>query len=241
MALKPPDIVDCVYCGASTRSYQLISQMPKEKCPQNFIEKDLLGKNGISLHPDDYICFEHEEHFRIQFRQKCRGLPFNRSFYRPSSKMEIELFCVVCSCKNLQKYHCIGGIRTLSLRNYVINEMNLSGGKSMRSGSGVTDEDYLCGKCYHCIRKYILKTQFSPVKSKQIRNFSSGSQSLCTDSTDDTDSGSTLSKCENCLICNRKQTDGSWIILQKHHYIWVEILRKNSCLFAEKIKGNLKT
>ena len=241
MALKPPDIIDCVYCGASTPSYQLISQVPRGKCPQDFISKDLLGKNGINLQPDDYICFEHEEHFRIQFRQKCRGLPFNRSFYRPSSKMEMELSCVVCSCKNLQKYHCIGRIRTLSLRNYVINEMNLRGGKSTRRGSGVTDEDYLCHKCYQCIRRDILTTQFSPVKSKQIRNCSSGSQSVRTDSTDNTDGGSILSKSENCLICNRKQTDGSWIILQEHHYIWVEILRKNNSLFAEKIKGNPKT
>ena len=80
MQKEPPDSVLCVFCGVETAEYQLVLQIPIDKCPQSFVKSELLDRSGNLKKDRDYLCFEHEELFRIKYLQFKRGHPFCKSF-----------------------------------------------------------------------------------------------------------------------------------------------------------------
>ena len=53
-------------------------------------------------------------------------------------------------------YHQAHPIQTLSLKNYVINEMEREGKKLTREESGITKNYNLSQECYENVQKYVL-------------------------------------------------------------------------------------
>ena len=211
MAEKPPEIVPCAFCGALTSSYQLVSQVPTEKCPQEFILSELLSIEEVPLQPDEYICFEHEDLFRIKHTQSAHGQSFNKSFFNPYTKTKSAVSCAVCSCTESSKFHCVGGIKTLSLRNFVINEMKTSHLYTTRRGSGVTEIDHICSAWYQTMRGKILQGYYSPQKKKQKTdtNESSTLPAPLVPADDAVSHASGVApRNDQCILCKRSKTDG---------------------------------
>lgn len=175
MESAPPETVTCIYCGAKTSSYQLVSQVPREKCTQSFVKSELVGVSGTAMKDDDYICFDHEETFRIKFLQHKRELTFSKGYMRPNVKIGSgNIECAICSSTDSHRYHRVGAIKTLSLKNFVINEMQMKGQKATRKGSGISESDHLCHSCYESIRRNIVFGYYSPPKKMRKISRTSG-------------------------------------------------------------------
>ena len=53
---------------------------------------------------NDYICFDHEECFRIKYTQFKRGLDFTIGFHQMGPKANITLSCVICQTSDFTKW-----------------------------------------------------------------------------------------------------------------------------------------
>ena len=80
MQIEAPDSVLCVYCGLETVEYQLVSQIPTNKCPQSFLKSELVVRSRDPMKDDDYVCFDHEELLYINHLQFKQSKPFCRGF-----------------------------------------------------------------------------------------------------------------------------------------------------------------
>ena len=74
-----------------------------------------------------YVCFNHEECFRIKYLQSKRTLDFTIGPYQKDRKENIALSSAICKTSDSIRYHRVHSIQTLSLKNYVINEMQPEG------------------------------------------------------------------------------------------------------------------
>ena len=127
-----PEVVRCVYCGQDTLSYQILKQVPVIKCPESFWKFELVSTEGTSMKYDDYICLDHEELFRIKYRQFQRGQSFFRGFSCKSGKGQEASVCSLCSSSDAYRYHQVDSIKALTLKNFIINE--LQGNKTNKKG-----------------------------------------------------------------------------------------------------------
>ena len=173
----PPDKVVCAYCGKETQSYQLVSQIPTWKCSQQFILTSLLNFSGDPMVGSDYVCFDHEETFRIKFGIFQNGLPFHVSHIpRSTKKTDENKICGFCFSAQLI-YRRVSTIQSNALKNFILSEMKLKGKQAKRKGTGLSESDIICSACYQNVRKKFLTTNYSPCKPVKPRLSSDGKQS----------------------------------------------------------------
>ena len=92
---RPQDKVTCVYYGSVTCSYQLVSQISSDNCPQSSVKSKQISVNGDHMNDKDYICFDHEECFQIKYLQFKRDLDLTTGFLQKYSKQNMALSCVI--------------------------------------------------------------------------------------------------------------------------------------------------
>ena len=94
------------------------------------------------------ICFDHEEWFRIKYLQFKRGLDVTIGFQQKGPKQNMALSCAICQTSDHVRYYQVRSIQTLSLKNYIISEMQQEGKKLTGKGSGITENGNFSSKCY---------------------------------------------------------------------------------------------
>ena len=196
--------VSCTYCGSDTTSFKLVSQILSNCCPTSFVTSEILSISGNLLKNDDKICSNHQDCFRIKYLQFKRGLQFTRKF-RNDRADDTSKFCVICKTSNSYHFYQIHTVKTASLKDFIINQIHLEGKIVTRKGSGITENDHLCNKCYKLIKNQKLEKYRSPKKKvksaiqiKEETTCSSESKPECSSTTR-----------ALCIVCSRTK-QGAW-------------------------------
>ena len=149
------DQLTCVYCGLVRHSYKLVSQtyISSDKSLQSFAKSKLITTNSDHRNYNYYICFDHEIRLRIKYLHFKYGREFTIRFDQKGSKQNITFSCAICQTWDHVKCHHMHSIQTLSLKNYVIYKMQREGKISTKEGSGITENENLCYKCYKSVQK----------------------------------------------------------------------------------------
>ena len=141
----PSDAVLCAFCGISTTSYQLLSQLlSSSSCPPSFATSEISSTSNELLKPTDYICSDHQDCFRLKYLQFQSGIPISARF--KNEKSDGSKCCAKCGSSSASIYHQIHSIKTICLKDYIINWMNFEGKRVTRRGTGITEKDYLYSK-----------------------------------------------------------------------------------------------
>ena len=227
---KPPSTVDCSYCGETTSSYQLVSQVPETNCPQNFILESLKGVLGSPLNKEDYICFEHEETFRIKFLLKQRGLYFEPMYTSKFDKKEdsVNAWCAICESKTIMKYIRVNTIQSLRFKNFIFNEASISSKRVTRAGTGMGEADVLCAACYMSMRRKFINVNYSPVKASRTlsKSVSHYQESTAADTESGTAEQSSSKQVPECVVCSKNKKDGVWTSVSELHRKWFTELKR---------------
>ena len=220
---KPPSTIDCAYCGETTPHYQLVSQVPKASCPQSFIFEQLRGINDTELKADSYICFEHQETFRIKHALHQRSLPHVPTH---TSKWHKHNKSTCCVCKSIDspRFVLVSAIQSLALRNYIINEANIFKLRTTRSGTGVSEVDALCNACYQKLRRKHIDVNYSPKKPCRSLPATSAPCLQPAPHLDETPSSS--KEVLECVVCGKSKKDGVWTSVSELHRCWLSEIRR---------------
>ena len=170
---RPPDAVLCAFSGISITLYQLVLQLlSSSSYPSSFVTSEISSTSNELLKPTDYISSDHQHCFRLKYLQFQHSIPISTTF--KNEKSDDTKCCTKCGSESASLYRQIHSIKTVSLKDYIINWMNFEGKRVMQRGSGISEKDYLCSKCYVPARREKIAMHFSPVK-KRRKNKSEGS------------------------------------------------------------------
>ena len=96
---RPPDAVLCAFCGISTTSYQLVSQLlSSSSCPPSFLTSEISSTSNKLLKPTDYICSDHQDCFRLKDLQFQHGIPISSTF--KNEKSDDTKWCAKCGSES---------------------------------------------------------------------------------------------------------------------------------------------
>jgi len=161
-------LTKCTYCGKlEERQYlEAVSQIPNFKSPQNFILTTERGKDDKPLSPTDLLCVTHEDQFRLKYKSQIRGGKYTSQFKSSNIKRNEQnpaecVYCQkVCEKRSLRrKISCFKNHRFIK---FIVDEGIQR--VTRLSGTGISEDDDLCSKCYQILRKKWAELHYSPVK-----------------------------------------------------------------------------
>lgn len=161
-------LIVCRYCGIDTEFFELVKQVPNEYCTQEFLTNHQYAVDGKLLGPEDFICTDHEELFRLKFKCYSRGQGFQERFSYNSAKNKDEKGGKTCSyCgKACKLRHRQVGLCNINFQSFLLTTATQ---RTTRSGTGISQDDDLCVACYMVLRRKFENQRkgmdYSPVKS----------------------------------------------------------------------------
>ena len=141
------DLAICQYCNLATSSWECVSQIPVHICPQDFITRNVCGFDGNLLIDSDAVCIKHETVFNLKYKCFKQGGSFSRQ-YKANVCDEKEEKCCYCM-RNAES------LRMISKMDVAFQEFLIAYGtqRVTRKGTGISDDNLLCSRCYQCLRK----------------------------------------------------------------------------------------
>ena len=144
---RPPDALLSAYCGVSTTSYQLVSKLlSSSSFPPSFVTSKISSTINKLLKPTDYIRSDHQHYFHLKYVQFQRGIPISTTF--KNEKSDNTKYCAKCGSESASMYCQSHSFKMASLKYYITNWMNFEGRRVTGIGSGISEKDCLCSKCY---------------------------------------------------------------------------------------------
>ena len=132
----PPDAVFCAFCGISTTSYQLVLQLlSSSSCLLSFVTSEIISTSNELLKSTDYIRSDHQDCSLLKYLQFQRGIRTSTTF--KNEKSGNTKCCAKCGSESASIYCQIHSIKTVSLKDYIINWMNLEGKRVTRRRNGI--------------------------------------------------------------------------------------------------------
>ena len=144
-----------------------MSQLPSFACSQEFILTTQRGIDDELLSLSSLICINHEEQFRLKHASYLKGGTFATK-HKPKLKKRNALLnptpCAFCQetsthLRNIASYKNEGFIKFII--EDAVQRMTRSG------GTGISQDDDLCRKCYQILRFKWKNPNYSPVKYSQ--------------------------------------------------------------------------
>jgi len=198
-ARRNSELVVCKYCNIEDYSeyLELVKQIPKFICSQEFLLAQISGFDGNLLKSDDQVCIVHEERFESIYNSFSRGGTVSKQHKSKYIKRgtSVEANCVYCT-ETCSVFRRISSFKDDFIK-FLVNEGTQLITRS--KGTGIHQGDVLCTKCYLILRKKKIDPSYTPqkkstvqeereksAKRKSSRSLSHPSKKMCSETTSST-------------------------------------------------------
>ena len=168
-ARRNSELVVCKYCNIEDYSeyLELVKQIPKFICSQEFLLAQISGFDGNLLKSDDQVCIVHEERFESIYNSFSRGGTVSKQHKSKYIKRgtSVEANCVYCT-ETCSVFRRISSFKDDFIK-FLVNEGTQLITRS--KGTGIHQGDALCTKCYLILRKKKIDPSYTPQKKSTVQ------------------------------------------------------------------------
>ena len=142
-------LIKCTYCEQIRQNQYLepVTQIPRDKCTQEFIITTQKAYNGVLLKPTDLVCIKHEGDFRLKYTSYKRGGTYSTEYKQKYKERNALLNPSQCSCctQVAATLHRVSSFKNESFISFVLVEGIQR--ITRATSTGISQDDEICHKC----------------------------------------------------------------------------------------------